>query len=208
MRTRAASRPSRAERREQTRLELLDAAKRVFLRRGFHGASLDEIADEAGYTKGAVYSNFAGKDDLFLALLARQLEQRRQAYAELLPGLDFEDAVRAVTRLFMQETAVAEPHWTPLVGEFMTHASRREPLRQRVHVLREQFLEGIAELIDAIGRQAGIEWVLPAKEVARGSGALFRGLSVERLLDPESLPIELAEEMQIAYMRGMIRPED
>jgi AcrR family transcriptional regulator len=61
--------------------QLLEAAQRVFLRDGFHGASLDAIAEEAGYTTGAVYSNFRGKDDLFLAVReaeARRPELRRQ----------------------------------------------------------------------------------------------------------------------------------
>jgi AcrR family transcriptional regulator len=54
------TRLTRSQRQEQTRAQLLDAALPVFLRRGFHGASLDEIAEEAGYTTGAVYSNFTG----------------------------------------------------------------------------------------------------------------------------------------------------
>ena len=66
----------RQERREQTRSELVGAARSVFLRRGFHAASLDEIAAEAGFTKGAVYSNFAGKEDLFFAVYERRLEAR------------------------------------------------------------------------------------------------------------------------------------
>ena len=94
----ATTRMSRSERKARTREELLAAARKVFLRRGFHGATLEEIADEAGYTKGAVYSNFAGKDDLYLALLAAHYEQRVAAYAEIMldelygevpPGLRF-----------------------------------------------------------------------------------------------------------------------
>ena len=59
---------SRQDRKERTRADLVAAAREVFMRRGFHGASLEEISDHAGYTKGAVYSNFAGKDELFLAV--------------------------------------------------------------------------------------------------------------------------------------------
>src|SRR5262245_52051259 len=66
----------RQRRQEQTRSELLDAAARVFARRGYHRAGLDEIAAEAGYTTGAVYSNFRGKEELFLALADRQVDQR------------------------------------------------------------------------------------------------------------------------------------
>src|SRR5204862_4334863 len=65
---------TQAERKQRTRAELVSTARNAFLERGFHGASLDEIAEEAGYSKGAVYSNFAGKDDLFLAVLDAQFE--------------------------------------------------------------------------------------------------------------------------------------
>ena len=72
-------------RRELTRTHLLDAAAQVFARQGFHGASIDAIAAAAGFTKGAVYSNFKNKEDLFVALLEerveRQVEQVREAMA-------------------------------------------------------------------------------------------------------------------------------
>ena len=68
----SATRISRTDSRARTRSGLLEAAHRVFVRRGFHAATLDEIADEAGYTKGAVYSNFASKEDLFFAVYERR----------------------------------------------------------------------------------------------------------------------------------------
>ena len=68
-----ATRPlSRAERREQTRDDLIAAADRLFVEGGFHATSLDQIAAAAGYTKGAVYSNFASKEDLFFAVYERR----------------------------------------------------------------------------------------------------------------------------------------
>src|SRR3954471_13492259 len=111
----------RAERKERTRAELVQAARRTFLRHGFHGASVDLIADEAGYTKGAVYSSFAGKDDLFLAVLDANFEQRRQAYTELLLDRErLEDAYRVVAR-FLFESDRDEPRWAPLLLEFWAH---------------------------------------------------------------------------------------
>ena len=67
---------TRRERQEQTRDRLLDAATKVFARRGYHEASVEEIAAEAGFTTGAVYSNFAGKEELFLALAEREVTHR------------------------------------------------------------------------------------------------------------------------------------
>src|SRR5438874_13831188 len=98
-----AQRLLRAERKERTKSELVAAARAVFLRRGFHAASLDEIAEEAGYTKGAVYSNFAHKDDLFLAVLDEYFRGRAEAYGEfVLDQDDPEDAYRAVARLWWE----------------------------------------------------------------------------------------------------------
>ena len=67
---------TRAERKELTRELLFDAAIEVFARKGYHGASLDDVAEAAGFTKGAVYSNFTRKSDLFRALLERESQRR------------------------------------------------------------------------------------------------------------------------------------
>ena len=74
----ATVRRTRSDTKAQTRADLIAAARQVFLARGFHPATLDEIAEQAGYTKGAVYSNFAGKDDLFLAVLAEYYARRAE----------------------------------------------------------------------------------------------------------------------------------
>src|SRR5258708_12401897 len=83
---------TRAESRRRTRVHLLEAAAEVFARRGFHGASVEEVAEVAGYTKGAVYSNFTSKDDLFLAVLEGRIQpqvdllDRRSARAPAPPA--------------------------------------------------------------------------------------------------------------------------
>ena len=123
------TRLSRSQRQEQTRAQLLDAALRVFLRRGFHGASLDEIAEEAGYTTGAVYSNFKGKDDLFLAVLEAEAHRRFPLHSVLmLDASSIEEGLRASARE-MAQYAREHPGWTGVYVEFWTHASRRPELR-------------------------------------------------------------------------------
>ena len=72
----APRRSRRQERKEETRAELIDSAKRAFVRDGFHGASLERIAREAGYSTGAIYWHFSGKDDLFLAVYENYAETR------------------------------------------------------------------------------------------------------------------------------------
>ncbi len=194
---------TRQERKERTRADLLRAARVVFERRGFHGASLDEIAEEAGYTKGAVYSNFASKDDLFLAVLEHFFEERRALYRSfVLDQKTLEGAVRAVAR-FWREANERDPEWARVLSEFLVHASRHEPLRVAANAVRERTRTGIASLIAELGRRHGVEFVLPPEEIARGSAALNRGLALEQLLDP-GLPARLFEEQHAAYIRGLI----
>ena len=132
-----ATRVSRADRKARTRDDLLAAARLVFLRRGFRAASLDELADEAGYTKGAVYSNFRGKDDLFLALLDEHYTQRTLAHRAVMQELEFDDPEetrRAIARV-MLEAYEREPAWWTLVADFSTHASRDPELSARLRAL-------------------------------------------------------------------------
>ncbi len=199
-----AQRLLRAERKERTKSELVDAARAVFLRRGFHGASLDEIAEEAGYTKGAVYSNFDGKDALFLAVLEKDLRERAELYAQFVfDHDDVEDSYRAVARIW-RDLNERDPEWPRLVTEFFVHASRDEALREAAHAVRERGLEAIVMVVDALAARHGLEFLLPTREVARGSGALNRGLAIDQLLDP-SVPAELFEEAHVAYMRGLTK---
>jgi AcrR family transcriptional regulator len=123
---------SRQDRKERTRADLVAAAREVFLRRGFHGASLEEISEQAGYTKGAVYSNFAGKNELFLAVLDAHAAGRARAYAKAAVGAaSMEAALRALSREMTTGTG-ADPRWVPVLIEFWTHASRHEELRAQV----------------------------------------------------------------------------
>src|SRR5881396_2434576 len=87
--------PLTAERRRaMTRQHLLDAAAIVFTRNGFHGSTLDEVASTAGFTKGAVYSNFKSKDDLFLALLDERIERQFAVASEVFDSGPHESSVQ------------------------------------------------------------------------------------------------------------------
>lgn len=203
-----AVRLTRIERKERTRADLVDAARRVFLRRGFHGASLDEIAEAAGYTKGAVYSNFAGKDDLYLALLETHYDQRVTAYVDMmLDEPTFEDAIRAVGR-FMVEADARDPDWLPTLAEFVSHAARDEVLRLAYVRVRERFLAAIADLIEAICDRHGLALRVPPLEAARASSVLARGYSAERRLDPHAASSDVFVELHAGFMRGLTVPKE
>src|SRR5215204_5628880 len=120
---------TREQKKALTRSRLLEAAQKVFLLRGFHRAGLEEVAEEAGFTRGAVYSNFPSKDHLFLALLDARIEQRvRELHEAAAKRGTLEDRMRGDAR---QWTATMErrPEWTLLLVEFWTHAARDPRLR-------------------------------------------------------------------------------
>lgn len=183
-----------------TRARILAAAEVSFARLGYHGASLDAVAAAAGMTKGAVYSNFAGKSALFLALLDLKSRSR---FAELEASLDAVIAAGArdpratAERLFAAalDFSRTEPHLPRLYLEFVSQT--REPAVQKR--LRKHYLDGMAQLARIVGRlqQAGLlSGRLPAAALARLIGVSFDGLIVGGLVgglpaDPDSLAREL-----------------
>jgi AcrR family transcriptional regulator len=196
---------TRAERQQQTRAELLAAAHRVFLRDGFHGASLTQIAEEAGYTFGAVYSNFQNKDDLFLAVMDAESQRRIPLHVDmLLDAPSLEAGLRASAREYAQY-ARQHPNWTAVYVEFWTHAARRPELRRQVADRHERLLDAVTELLEEFARRWDVAFTIPVREVVRGYYALSRGMGLERLLDPQATPLAQFEQMFLAYAMGLVR---
>jgi len=197
---------TRPEQRERTRGDLLAAARTVFERRGFHRASLDEIADAAGYTKGAVYSHFpGGKDELFLAVLDRHIDERVPTYAEILVAEGtYEASVRAIAR-HLVVLGERDPAWTPLLVEFWTHASHSPALRDAVRERNDRQMRAIATLIDNLAERHGVTYALPTTEVVRGSSALARGMGLERLVTPDAPLGDTFVELFVAQMIGIAK---
>ena len=120
----AARRLRREAQVERNRGQLLAAARRVFLQRGFHGATLDAIAEEAGFSKGVVYSQFESKADLFIALLEARIAERAAQNERIVretrdPAAAFDALLALAVHL-----AAVEPEWALLVLEVRTHAAR------------------------------------------------------------------------------------
>jgi AcrR family transcriptional regulator len=188
MAVKRATRPPRAEVRER----IMRAATKVFLKRGFNGATLEEIAAEAGFSKGAVYSNFDDKDALFLALVdeefARRLELLSAALAD--PDAGAEAAGRSMTAAL---TAHQDLH--VLFSEFRVHAARNPSTRQKLAKRRAEIRATLAQTVEAYAERAGVELTLPAEQIATLLLALTNGLALERLGQPEAVPDELFGEV-------------
>src|SRR5215218_3756119 len=194
---------SRAERSAQTRAELMASGRQLFLRRGFHASSLELVAQEAGFTIGAVYSRFGSKADLFLAILDEHIDrivaevaqvagvdQPLGAHAELLAG----------RRMALLER---ETEWFPLVLEFWSHAARDERLRREFAARHERLVGAYAGLIEADYARLGLPLPLAPEVLARAVVAMGNGVALERLADPGRVPEELLSTMALAFLRGV-----
>ena len=133
---------TREEAKQQTREQLLLAAAQVFAQKGFHGASIDEIAEMAGYTKGAVYAHFSTKDDLYLALLDQSLDRESSIWTQIIEeGLEIKTHSKELEKELLSEYKNLQT-WNLLTLEFMVYALRNPEVKQRIE---ERIYKGIGD---------------------------------------------------------------
>jgi AcrR family transcriptional regulator len=175
-------------RRALTREYLLAAAAEVFARRGYHGATLDEVAQTAGFTTGAIYSNFSGKEDLLLALAAERENKLIEAFgAAAEPGLTPAELIASLRSVYAGSTQDERERNWQLWTEF-TLQSMRDP-EARAKLIDEQKI-GFGLVVDLVRQQcdtARIVPPLPVELIARIYIALFTGLWHQQAIDPEAV---------------------
>jgi len=180
---------SREEKRAQTRSALVRSAADVFARRGFHAATVDEIAENAGFSVGALYSNFARKEDLLLAAIEQNVNDWTRLFAERFrEAEDIRDQARSIADAWIAGVS-AEPEPFLLWVELWAYAVRNDRLRDELAVRSRSIRELFTSMLREGAEQAGV--VLPeglAEELGAVFDALGLGLAVRRLLDPDSVP--------------------
>jgi AcrR family transcriptional regulator len=179
---------SRAEQNERNRDLVLAAARRVFLARGYHAATLDEIADEAGFSRGVVQSRFGNKADLFLALLEQRIAERAAENARLAGGLSGAEGLR-VLREHAARRNRAELDWGLLLIEFRVHAARDAELNRRYAVLHARTRQALAEIITGVYERAALPPPFPPEEMAQVILAIEASVRLEQAAErggPES----------------------
>ena len=175
----------RRQPRAKTREDLLDAAARVVARQGLAGASVDAVSEEAGLSTGAIYSNFRGKEDLFLTLYEERIERRRRELRDAFRDSGGRAAGLRSAAADVDEVFAREREWFVLYFEFALHAARDADFARRFKTLRA---EGLAELADGLAAglaHAGVEPSVAARDLARAVRALSHGLALERLVDDD-----------------------
>jgi AcrR family transcriptional regulator len=184
------------------RADVLRAAREVFEELGYHRASTDLIARRAGYSKGALYSNFAGKDDLFLALLTDEVAARCDALAAgVATGGDPEVGFALLPAALLQ---MAQDSWANLVfAEFRVHAARDVDLALRLGEVRERLVGSVADRIAAEVAAVGLELTVPARDAATTLLALINGLALEQV--GHAGPVVSADSLS-TVLRALVRP--
>lgn len=184
---------SRAESQARTREQLVATAKELFLRDGYGPTSLDKVADAAGYSKGAVYSNFRNKDELCLAVLDDIHAEQAARIAEVITGSTTVE--ERITRFQdWAERNIGDQAWTALEVEFAINARRDERLRTELAQRDKGIRDVIANLVTANSSEFGIDLPLSADDAATALLSLGIGLGIQRAVDP-SIPVTVLTEV-------------
>ena len=181
------------KRRAMTRAHLLAAAADVFAERGYHAATLDQIADAAGFSKGAVYSNFASKDDLFLALIQERSEDMVREYGRLVEAEQPDPAsqISAFADVYLRREADLTKEWA-LQAEFDLWALRNPEIRKRLVEGSRAVRDLVTDLVRRHLEEADIEPSLPPEDIATLYIGIFQGLWQQKAFDPDAVPDDLA----------------
>jgi AcrR family transcriptional regulator len=197
----------RAEQVERNRSVVLDAARRVFLDRGYGGATVDAIAEEAGFSKGVVYSQFGSKADMFMALLERRITDRAAQNERVAAGMSVAEGVQELIQLATRD-AVSEPGWAQLLVEFRAHAARDPELNRRY---ADAHRRTVAELAGVLGRlhdRAGASPPVPPQSMAEFVLAVGTGITLEQAVNPAALPTDHGISLMVRALHGPAEPGD
>ena len=190
------------ERQARTRSSLMRSAAKVFCLRGLERASIDEVAEDAGYTKGAFYANFKSKEELFLAILddqfAKRIADTERAFASEEPppdqarhaAADFARAIRS------------DPESARLGVEFAAHAMRNESFREELLTRFATLRDRLERIYERRAEEYGLQPQIPMERIVRMVIAMADGWELWQLLEPEAVDEQLLEEMMAIFTTG------
>jgi AcrR family transcriptional regulator len=195
---------SREESREQTQQRLLAAAQSVIARKGLAATSVEDIAAAAGYTRGAFYSNFRSKGDLFIELLRRDHRQAHDKMSEILTAdLQPEQLEQRVGQMYSQlyRSNDGFMNWT----EARMLAARDARFRGKLNALMMEKRDAIAAFIDQFNQRLGLPALTPPGLLALGFMSLVEGVKLLRLSSPQEMTDESAETVLMLFIDAVIQ---
>jgi AcrR family transcriptional regulator len=194
---------SRKEKQAHTRACLMASAADVFARRGLQQASIDEVAEDAGFTKGAFYANFKSKEELFLAMLDERFANRIEDIERVIAGEGdtAQKARRAGDELVRRLNA--DPEWERLFFEFCAYAARDDEFRQELLTRYRAMRKRIAAALGAHQEDPEAEFSIPVERIALMTSVMANGFALEKLLEGKELPDEVYGTMLMIFFAGL-----
>ena len=170
------------ERTEITRARFIQSAEKIFARDGFEAAKLEEIATDAGYTRGAFYANFESKEDLFFALLEREVSSRiENARRELDKIQNPSEKLLALRDYFVAKSC--DRRWSLLSLEFKLFAIRHPEVKTRLAAMNRRFVASWVTALEEMVRGVGHELVTSTQAIGVSFSSVSNSLMLEHMLD-------------------------
>jgi AcrR family transcriptional regulator len=194
---------TREESRDQTRQRLLDAAEKLIAKKGLSATSVEDIADAAGYTRGAFYSNFGGKNDLFLELLRRDHQQATDELNALLsdeiPVEQLQSRTREIySQLYRDNECFM--NWT----EARMAAARDAKFRVKLGTLMQEKRTQIAKFIEYFYARVGVTPPSSPEAMAMGFMSLVEGVTLFMLSTPQEMNASQAESILSLFVDSLM----
>ena len=186
------------EKSDLTRTRLLQAAEKIFARDGFEAAKLEEIAADAGYTRGAFYANFESKEDLFFALLEREITSRIENVRKHVARYEKPSDKLAALREFWLDMCL-DRRWSMLAMEFKLFALRHPDVKARLTAMHRRLVASGVDIMEQIMNDLGRKLAISAYSVGMAFFALSSGLTVQHMLDRAGMPEDAIREIMIRF---------
>jgi AcrR family transcriptional regulator len=195
---------TRQEQQQRTRSRLMESAAKIFACKGMQQSSIDEVAEEAGYTKGAFYANFKSKEELFLAMLDERFAERIQASEQAFATDDESppDQARHAAADFARATRT-DPEAERLFIEFANYALQNEDFRQELLTRFSTLRARLAAIFERRMETYGIDAPVPVDSIVRMVIAMADGWALWRLLEPEAIDDELFASLMEIFTVGV-----
>jgi AcrR family transcriptional regulator len=177
-------------RRQETRARLVRAAVKAVARDGFHAASVNAIAKSAGFSIGALYANFKGKDDLFFAVFEEHVRWFEEQVATVAAAADPVAAIEKAANMMGRDRSQFL-----IFVEFWAYAVRRPKLRQRFAARMAGMRGVLQDALEERAQRENVTYGLAPENMAVLGLALGRGLTLERFADPAAVSDEMIAQV-------------
>jgi AcrR family transcriptional regulator len=194
---------TRKEQQQRTRSRLLSSAAKVFACKGMQQASVDEVAEEAGYTKGAFYANFKSKEELFLAMLDERFAERIEEVEKAFAGDESPPEQARHAAAEFASVARGDPESERLFLEFGNYAMQNEDFRQELLTRFATLRSRLSEVFERRMETYGIDPPVPVDRIVRMVILMADGWALWRLLEPEQVDDELLESLMEVFTTGI-----